>query len=180
MSKRMMMPMTKKEDLIFTILCVLFMCMGMLIYNMFLVMGVNWEAIQAAWALVPLTFAVCFCVDHFIACPISTLIMKHVARPWMKPWLQIALFQFFTVCQIAVLESMYGALVQVGFTSEVWMCWLHHIPLNFIVALPLMVLVCSPLMRLLFRFLVPVPADAMAQMETQPDTAAKLTGEQEV
>ena len=71
MSERFMMPQNKREDLIFTILCVLFMCMCMLIYNMFLIMGVTWEAIQQAWALMPLTFAVCFCVDYFIACPVS-------------------------------------------------------------------------------------------------------------
>lgn len=159
MSRRMMMPQNKKEDLVFTILCVLFMCMGMLTYNMFLVMGISWEAVKAAWMLMPLTFAVCFCVDFFIACPVSQRIMRKAARPWMKPWLRIWIFQFFTVCQIAILESFYGALVQVGFTNEVWLCWLHHIPLNFIVALPLMLLVCNPLMRLLFRFLIPAPAN---------------------
>lgn len=82
--------------------------------------------------------------------------MSKLARPGMKPWMYGILFQFFTVCQVAILESFYGTLMMVGFTNEVWLCWLTHIPLNFIVALPLMILACNPLMRLLFRALIPV------------------------
>lgn len=71
MSQRMMVPQNKREELIFTILCVLFMCMGMLLYNMFMIMGFSWESAKTAWSMLPLTFAVCFCIDYFIACPIA-------------------------------------------------------------------------------------------------------------
>jgi hypothetical protein len=156
MSEKMAMPQNKREDLIFTVLCVAFMCIVMLTYNMILVMGFTWEMVKTTCMLYPLTFAVCFCVDYFIACPVSTGIMKKIGPKIKSPLLGVMVFQFFTVCQIAILESFYGSLVQVGFTSAVWLCWLHHIPLNFIMALPVMLLVCSPLMRLLFRLLIPV------------------------
>lgn len=38
-SKKMMMPQNKREDLIFTVLNVVFMCTCMLIFNMFLSNG---------------------------------------------------------------------------------------------------------------------------------------------
>ena len=65
MSKRMAPPQNKREDIIFTVMCVFFMCFCMLTYNMVMTMGFTWEAITQAWMLFPLTFVVCFCVDFF-------------------------------------------------------------------------------------------------------------------
>lgn len=156
MPKRMAGPQNKREDIIFTVMCVSFMCFCMLTYNMILTMGFTWEAILQAWKMFPLTFAVCFCVDFFIVCPNTKRIMNKIAGPWMKPWMGTLLFQFLTVCQVVILESFYGALMSTGFTNEVWMSWLHHIPLNFIAALPLMILVAGPFVTFLFRLLIPV------------------------
>ena len=156
MSKRMAPPQNKREDIIFTVMCVFFMCFCMLTYNMVMTMGFTWEAITQAWMLFPLTFVVCFCVDFFIACPIAKKIMSKLSGPWTKPWMGVVLTQFFTVCLVVILESFYGSLVSVGFTSQVWLNWLHHIPLNFIVAMPLMILVAGPLVTFLFRLLIPM------------------------
>ena len=62
----------------------------------------------------------------------------------MKPWMFTVLFQLFTVSLMVILESFYGALLTVGFSSEIWTTWIHHIPINWCVALPLMILVCNP------------------------------------
>ena len=155
-SKKMMMPQNKREDIVFTIMCVLFMCTCMLTFNMCLNMGASWNAVKQAWLLVPLTFVVCFCLEHFVGCPLIKRLMKKISRPWMKPWMLTVLFQIFTVSLMVILESFYGALLMVGFSSEIWTTWIHHIPINWSVALPLMILVCNPLIRLLFRWLFPV------------------------
>ncbi len=155
-SKKMMMPQNKREDLIFTVLNVVFMCTCMLIFNMFLSMGVSWDAVKQAWLLEPLTLVVVVCLEYFVGCPFVKMLMKKIGRPWMKPWMFTVLFQLFTVSLMVILESFYGALLTVGFSSEIWTTWIHHIPINWCVALPLMTLVCNPLMRLLFRWLFPV------------------------
>jgi hypothetical protein len=152
----MAMPQNKREDIIFTIMCVMFMCTCMIMYNMFLTMGFCWEAVAAAWQAVPITAAVCFCLEFFVACPLVKKIMSKIARPWMHQEFCIVLTQFMIVTLVVILESFYGALMACGFSSEIWMYWLHHTPMNYIVALPLLILVCSPLMRFLFRLLIPV------------------------
>ena len=157
MSKRMMMPQNKREEIIFCAMCVMFMCAIMLSYNMFLTMGFTFAAIQAACMAYPLTCAVCFCLDFFVVCPIVQRIMRKIGGPWMmkKPWLGPVIFQLFTVTFIVILESFYGAIVGHGLDSGIWMFWLEHIPLNAIVAYPVMILVCSPIIRFLFRLLIP-------------------------
>ncbi|MDD5952610.1 MAG: DUF2798 domain-containing protein [Oscillospiraceae bacterium] len=157
MSEKMRMPENRREELIFTVMCVLFMCSVMLTYNMIMALGFTFAAVQMTCMLFPLTCVVCFCLDFFVACPVSGFLMRKVAGPWItKPWMGTVLFQLFTVTQIVILESFYGALIEQGFTSGVWMSWLHHMPLNAMVAYPVMILVCSPIVRFLFRLLIPV------------------------
>ena len=136
-SKKMMMPQNKREDLIFTVLNVVFMCTCMLIFNMFLSMGVSWDAVKQAWLLEPLTLVVVFCLEYFVGCPFVKMLMKKIGRPWMKPWMFTVLFQLFTVSLMVILESFYGALLTVGFSSEIWTTWIHHIPINWCIALEL-------------------------------------------
>ena len=116
MSKRMMMPQNKREEIIFCAMCVMFMCAIMLSYNMFLTMGFTFAAIQAACMAYPLTCAVCFCLDFFVVCPIVQRIMRKIGGPWMmkKPWLGTVIFQLFTVTLIVILESFYGAIIGHG------------------------------------------------------------------
>ena len=66
-SKKMMMPQNKREDLIFTVLNVVFMCTCMLIFNMFLSMGISWDAVKQAWLLEPLTLVVVFITTEYIS-----------------------------------------------------------------------------------------------------------------
>ena len=75
-SKKMMMPQNKREDLIFTVLNVVFMCTCMLIFNMFLSMGISWDAVKQAWLLEPLTLVVVFCLEYFVGCPFVKMLMK--------------------------------------------------------------------------------------------------------
>ena len=82
-SKKMMMPQNKREDLIFTVLNVVFMCTCMLIFNMFLSMGISWDAVKQAWLLEPLTLVVVFCLEYFVGCPFVKMLMKKIGRPWM-------------------------------------------------------------------------------------------------
>ena len=67
----------------------------------------------------PLTLVVVFCLEYFVGCPLVKMLMKKIGRPWMKPWMFTVLFQLFTVSFMVILESFYGALLTVGFSSEI-------------------------------------------------------------
>lgn len=156
MSKRMMMPQNMREEIIFTVMCCLFMCSVMLTYNMIMAMGFTWAAIQQACMLFPLTILVCFCLDFFVACPIAKLCMRKLGPVIKKPFWCTVVFQVIIVTQVVIMESMYGAIMAVGFHNDVWLFWLHHMPLNAMVAYPTILLVCSPIVRFFFRLLCPV------------------------
>lgn len=153
------MPQNKREDWIFTVMMVFAMAFCMATYNMLLTMGFQWDAISMAWSAMPITFLVCFLLEHFFVTKLVGLIVKKIVKPTTKPLLAIVTFQFFTVCIMVILMSFYGALmigITNGFEENLMISWLHHIPLNFIVALPLQVLVLGPAIRFLFRKLFPV------------------------
>ena len=59
---------------------------------------------------------------------------------------------------MVIIMSLYGALevaVSQGLWSQVGIIWLTNIPKNFIVALPLQLLIAGPLVRKVFRTLFP-------------------------
>ena len=62
------------------------------------------------------------------------------------------------VIPMVIIMSLYGALevaVSQGLWSQVGIIWLTNIPKNFIVALPLQLLIAGPLVRKVFRTLFP-------------------------
>ena len=59
---------------------------------------------------------------------------------------------------MVIIMSLYGALevaVSQGLWSQVGIIWLTNIPKNFVVALPLQLLIAGPLVRKVFRTLFP-------------------------
>lgn len=62
------------------------------------------------------------------------------------------------VVPMVIIMSLYGAVevsVTTGQWSNVLFIWLHNIPFNFIMALPLQLIVAGPLVRKVFRTVFP-------------------------
>ena len=62
------------------------------------------------------------------------------------------------VIPMVIIMSLYGAFevaISQGMWNQIGIIWLTNIPKNFIVALPLQLLVAGPLVRKVFRTLFP-------------------------
>ena len=62
------------------------------------------------------------------------------------------------VVPMVIIMSLYGAFevaISQGMWNQIGIIWLTNIPKNFIVALPLQLLIAGPLVRKVFRTLFP-------------------------
>lgn len=57
---------------------------------------------------------------------------------------------FFMVTGMVLLMSLYGAMINVGFNSELPSAYVKGVGFNFIAALPLQLLFVGPIVRLIF------------------------------
>lgn len=55
---------------------------------------------------------------------------------------------------MVILMSMYGAIevsIELGQWNNLFIIWLKNIPMNFIMALPLQLIIAGPIVRVVFR-----------------------------
>lgn len=146
------MPKTKLESVIFTAVTAWLMVYGMTLYNLVLAMGsfTNasfFMALKEMW-LEYIIIALC---AYFISSPLAKKLAFRVVRPGDRPIAIILSIQVFTVvCQVA-LASIIGVWHGFGFTSQFVPNYLLTYCRNFIMALPLQLLVAGPLARAGFR-----------------------------
>jgi len=150
------MPINKRESLIFTMIMCAFMVFIMSIYNIARTHGFNLEIIAKAWLGFPLAFTVAMFSDWFIVGPsakkMAFKIVSHVAPKWQI----VVAISSAMVTGMVIIMSLFGAILGVGFTGALWRAWLYNIPINFIVAFPLQLLIVGPLVRFSFRKCFPV------------------------
>ena len=144
------MPHNKRESLIFTVMMCFTMVFVMSIYNVSLNMGgLSAESIKEAWLGFPIAYIFAMCCDWFVVSGLAKgFAFKFLVKPGDGP-LKTA---------ICVSVSMVGAVevsVTTGQWSNVLFIWLHNIPFNFIMALPLQLIVAGPLVRKVFRTVFP-------------------------
>jgi hypothetical protein len=128
----------------------------MSVYNMIRIHGFNLEVIATAWLGFPLAFTVAMIGDCFIAGPLAKKVAFKIVSPTAPKWQIVTAISGSMVTGMVLIMSLFGALVGVGFTSFLWLAWLYNIPANFVVALPLQLLIAGPLVRLCFRKLFPI------------------------
>lgn len=153
------MPTNKRESLIFTLMMCAFMVFIMSVYNIFLHEGMSWSTIKSAWMGFPLAYLIGLICDWFIVAGIAKKIAFSIVKPdkgGRRP-LKIAIaVSSCMVCGMVILMSLYGTVEAVGFSSLTPIVWMQNIPKNFVVALPLQLLIAGPLIRRVFRRVFPV------------------------
>jgi len=145
----------KVEKFIFTLMMCACMVLGMTIYNMILVNGFTTEIfVELLYDYWP-GFIVALILDIFLVGKLA----KYIAGKFIKendPIVKrVILISFFMVCGMVLCMSFYGAFINIGFSPALPYAYLNGIWKNFIVALPLNLLIVSPLVRFIFIRIFP-------------------------
>jgi hypothetical protein len=147
----------RKERLIFTMIMCAFMVYTMSVYNIILYRGsFSFEVIRdAAFGFIPAFLCGIIC-DWFIVARPAKAVAFRFLKPEDLPIKKILTISFFMVSGMVLCMSMYGAIRNVGVNKHLPMAYLSGIPKNFIVALPLQILIGGPLGRFFFRRIIPL------------------------
>lgn len=143
---------TKFEKFIFTLLMCFFMVLGMTIYNMLLNEGFNNQFFANLLSDFWFGFIVALLLDVFVVGKIAKPIAFKIVKPNSETK-QIKIILAISCCMVigmVLCMSMYGAIIATGFSSTALKIYPLCIVRNFIMALPLNLLIVSPLVRFLF------------------------------
>ena len=151
---------TKSQKFIFTLMMCFGMVLGMTIYNMLLNEGFSDQffihLLKDFW----LGFIVALLLDVFVVGKLAKPIAFKIVKPNenTKPIQVILTISSCMVVGMVICMSMYGAITAVGFTTDALKIYPLCIIRNFVFALPLNLLVVSPLVRFIFGLVFPAPA----------------------
>ena len=143
---------TKFEKFIFTLLMCFFMVLGMTIYNMLLNEGFNNQFFANLLSDFWFGFIVALLLDVFVVGKIAKPVAFKIVKPNSETK-QIKIVLAISCCMVigmVLCMSMYGAIIAAGFSSTALKIYPLCIVRNFIMALPLNLLIVSPLVRFLF------------------------------
>lgn len=144
---------TKFQKFIFTLMMCFCMVLGMTIYNMILNEGFHAQFFNNLLKDFWLGFFVALLLDIFIVGKIAKPIAFKIIKP-TKTTKQIKVILAISSCMVVgmvLFMSMFGTIVAVGFNSTTLKIYPLCIARNFIVALPLNLLIVSPLVRISFN-----------------------------
>jgi len=143
---------TKLQKLIFTLMMCFSMVLGMTIYNMLLNEGYHSQFFAHLLKDFWLGFIVALLLDIFIVGKIAKPIAFKIVNPNKdtKPTKIILSISSCMVVGMVLFMSMYGAITAVGFSSMTLKIYPLCVIRNFIMALPLNLLIVSPLVRFSF------------------------------
>lgn len=149
------MPTTRKESLIFG---------GMMCFGMVLVMTMYNFYLHNAFASLTFTqgvldlllgFAVAFLLDCFLVGPYAKKAALKITGPTAKPLYKVLAISTCMVIGMASLMSVYGLITSSIADGIQWNSILgdyaRTLGMNFIVALPLQMIVMGPVVRFIFR-----------------------------
>lgn len=139
------MPQTKKESLFFTTIVCFLMVITMSAYN--LVLHGQFSLSHLLGGLVP-GFIVAFLVDTFIVASVAKKIAFALPINQEKKIHMILAISGCMVLGMVLFMSMYGVVVQFGFTKEFFSYYSEAFLKNLIMALPLQLLFVGPFCRM--------------------------------
>lgn len=157
----MNMPQNKRESLIYTVLMCFVMVLWMSIYNVALQYGkLDFEVLAAAWIGFPIAYVFAMCCDWFFVSKLARgFAFGFLVKPEDSVLKKVVCVSSCMVVPMVLIMSLYGAVEGAVHTrgwNGILSAWLFNIPRNFVMALPLQLLIAGPLVRKVFRGLFPV------------------------
>ena len=149
---------TKLQKFIFTLMMCFCMVLGMTIYNMILNEGFHSNLLNNLLKDFWLGFIVALLLDIFIVEKLAKPLAFKIVKP-TKETKQIKIILAISSCMvvgIVLFMSIFGAIVSSGFTIDALKLYPLCILRNFIMALPLNLLIVSPIVRFSFNKIFPV------------------------
>lgn len=153
---------TKLQKFIFTLMMCFCMVLGMTIYNMILNEGFHSNLLNNLLKDFWLGFIVALLLDIFIVGKLAKPIAFKIVKP-NKETKQIKIIFAISSCMVigmVLFMSMFGAIIAAGFNIDALKLYPLCILRNFVVALPLNLLIVSPIVRFSFTKIFPVKVAA--------------------
>ncbi|MDU2121670.1 MAG: DUF2798 domain-containing protein [Clostridium celatum] len=153
---------TKLQKFIFTLMMCFCMVLGMTIYNMILNEGFHSNLLNNLLKEFWLGFMVALLLDIFIVGKLAKPIAFKIVKP-NKETKQIKIILAISSCMVigmVLFMSMFGAIIAAGFNIDALKLYPLCIVRNFVVALPLNLLIVSPMVRFSFNKIFPVKVAA--------------------
>ena len=146
------MPKTKFQEIIFTILMVIVMVYGMVVYNISLDRGGVTNAVFAlAFKELLVMCIVAFLLEVFLAGPLAKKLAFNIVTPGKDRMIVIILaISAMTVCLMCPLMSLAATVLFHGINSELFAKWIQITALNFPMALCWQIFFTGPLVRWIF------------------------------
>ncbi len=141
------MPKNKKESFVFTLMMCSLMVLVMSIYNVARIHGVSENLLIDTLKGFPLAFVVALAADWFLVGPLAKKLAFKFIKPEDAMIKKAIIISSCMVVGMVLVMSLFGSLMGVGLSANLLLVWLINIPLNFIVAYPLQILVAGPLVR---------------------------------
>mgnify|MGYP005987492049 CR=1 FL=1 len=139
------MPRNKKEGFLFTTLMCFCMVLGMSVYNLLLHQQLSWGHFISGF--IP-GFIVAFLLDIFVVGAIVPRIVSKLNFVNKEKKVQMVLaISTLMILGMVSFMSMFGILIEGGVTDNLGLVYLQTWLLNFIVALPLQLLIVGPFSR---------------------------------
>ena len=149
---------TKLQKFIFTLMMCFCMVLGMTIYNMILNEGFHSNLLNNLLKDFWLCFIVALLLDIFIVEKLAKPLAFKIVKP-TKETKQIKIILAISSCMVVgmvLFMSIFGAIVSSGFTIDALKLYPLCVLRNFIMALPLNLLIVSPIVRFIFNKMFPV------------------------
>lgn len=146
---------TTLQKRIFTAMMCFGMVLGMTIYNIILHDGLTVHLFGQLAKELWLVFIVAFILDMFFVGPLAKKFIFSKVTPETKRIFIILGISCTMVCSMVLLMSVFGSIFSKGFTMDAVKIYPKTVGLNFIVALPLNLIIVSPVMRAIFIKIFP-------------------------
>ena len=149
---------TKFQKFIFTLMMCFFMVLGMTTYKIILNEGFHSNLLNNLLKDFWLGFIVALLLDIFIVGKLAKPLAFKIVKP-TKETKQIKIILAISSCMVVgmvLFMSIFGAIVSSGFTIDALKLYPLCVLRNFIRALPLNLLIVSPIVRFIFNKMFPV------------------------
>ena len=146
------MPKTKFQDVIFTVMMVIVMVYGMVVYNISIDMGgLCNEAFVMALGELLIMGIVAFVLEMFIAGPLSKKLAFRLVTPGKDKLIFVILtISAMTVCLMCPMMSFVATVLFKGIDHQLIAKWLQTTALNFPMALCWQIFFAGPFVRMIF------------------------------